>query len=52
MLVNSIGKMYLVDGLAPMDLSVSKYCKVIVFWSTDLGGIEDGFQSDGKTFCA
>lgn len=32
--VNSIGKMYLVEGLIPIDLRVSKYCKVIVFWST------------------
>lgn len=30
-LVNSIGKMYLVDGLMPIALSVSKYCRVIVF---------------------
>ena len=31
MLVNSMGKMYLVDGLVPIDLSVSKYCRVMVF---------------------
>jgi len=29
--VNSMGKMYLVEGLAPNALSVSKYCSVIVF---------------------
>src|SRR5512137_1722530 len=34
--VNSIGKMYLVEALAPIDLSVSKYCRVIVFGSTVL----------------
>ena len=33
MLVNSIGKMNLVAGLVPMVFRVSKYCKVIVFWS-------------------
>jgi hypothetical protein len=34
MLVNSMGKIYFVDGLAPMVLRVSKYCRVMVFWST------------------
>ena len=32
-LVNSIGKIYFVEGLADMTLSVSKYCKVMVCWS-------------------
>ena len=31
MLVNSSGKMNLEDAPAPIDLSASKYCKVIVF---------------------
>ena len=35
MLVNSIGKMYLVEAPWPRALRVSKYCKVIVFWSTN-----------------
>jgi len=30
-LVNSIGKIYLVEGPQAMLLSVSKYCKVMVF---------------------
>jgi len=34
MLVNSIGKMNLVAAPTPIAFSVSKYCRVIVFWST------------------
>ena len=34
MLVNSSGKMYLVAGLMPRLFKVSKYCRVMVFWST------------------
>jgi hypothetical protein len=34
MLLNSIGKIYFVDGEAPIAFRVSKYCSVIVFWST------------------
>ena len=39
-LVNSIGKMYLVEAPAPMALSVSKYCSVMVFWSTVLAAVK------------
>ncbi len=34
MLLNSMGKIYFVDGEAPIAFRVSKYCRVIVFWST------------------
>ena len=33
-LVNSMGKMNFVAGEVPMVFSVSKYCRVMVFWST------------------
>lgn len=33
-LVNSIGKMNFVAGEVPISFSVSKYCSVIVLWST------------------
>ena len=33
MLLNSIGKMNFVAAEVPIVLSVSKYCRVIVFWS-------------------
>jgi hypothetical protein len=33
-LLNSIGKINFVAGEVPMAFNVSKYCKVMVFWST------------------
>ena len=32
--LNSMGKIYFVDGEVPIAFRVSKYCRVIVFWST------------------
>ena len=38
--VNSIGKIHLVEALAAMSLSASKYCRVSVFWSTLLATVK------------
>ena len=38
--VNSIGITYFVDGLAPICLSASRYCSVIVFWSTPVAALK------------
>ena len=38
--VNSIGITYFVDGLAPICFSASRYCRVIVFWSTPVAALK------------
>jgi hypothetical protein len=52
MLVNSMGKMYLVEGLAPIDLSVSKYCRVIVLWSMPLAALKIASRAWAKPSAA
>ena len=50
MLVSSIGRMNLVEGLLPTFSSISMYCKAIVLLSISAGLLIDRFQRHRITF--